>query len=715
MNYGKKQHNSITETDIFDLSLMDRISDGFIVLDSEWNYQFVNTAACKLLGRDAESLIGKCIWTEFPEVVGQPSYINYHKAFETQEYQYVREYYAPWDKWFENRIYPTPEGVSVFFSDVTTQVKAENLTKFELEKFQLYKQFLDNSTDSFQVANEDGYLVFANEVARQRLGLNSKALSDIHVVDFEDEFESKDDWKRHVEEMKRVKTLIFEGVNTNLETGIKVPVEITVDYKIIDGIGYIIAVARDITKRVVTEQRLVENRVFTEKILDSMNDGFALVDIEGTIISVNSALCEMTEYSEDELIGTGAPHIFWPKDHIETNLEKFIEVQKGANSDLELFFQRKSGETFPVILSPSQILDDSGNTISLMATIKDVSELYKAQNEIAKSQQQMEAVLEFSGLGIWDYDLVTQSTSRTMQHDACFGLKSLHPNWTYETFINFVHEDDREQVNSIYPEYLDKGKAYNVDYRVKWDDGSIHWLNSSGKGIYDDDGNMVRVIGTVHEISDRKETELALQESNSEKETLLAEIHHRVKNNLAVVAGLMYLQTKDTSDPELIERLTLNINRIKSIASIHEELYKSHNYSEISFATNIRKVIENLTSVSFNEDEVNIELDLDEISLNITDALPAALIVNELVTNAFKHAFSGIDDPTLKISLKKKDDFIHLTIVDNGVGLPEDYQPNNSLSIGINLVNSLAEQLDADLSFESLEGLTCSLVFKSLL
>lgn len=106
---------------------LNNISDGFVSLDSNWCYTYINKKAAGFLGRKPESLIGKHIWTEFPEGVGQSFYKAYHKAFETQETIYFNDYYAPYDQWFENKIYPSPDGISIYFSDITALKNAEAL------------------------------------------------------------------------------------------------------------------------------------------------------------------------------------------------------------------------------------------------------------------------------------------------------------------------------------------------------------------------------------------------------------------------------------------------------------------------------------------------------------------------------------------------------------------------------------------------------------
>ncbi|MBO6795094.1 MAG: PAS domain S-box protein [Balneolaceae bacterium] len=700
------------ELNLLSIEILENIADGFVCLDSNWKYTFVNKAACKLLGKDQEQLIGNSIWEVFPEAKNQAIYEISLLALETKQVQSIREYYNPWDRWFDNRIYPTENGLTIIFTDVTKEVNKENKTTQQLEIFQLYNKFLDNSFDSFQVAREDGYLVYVNDVGLKQLGISKDDIRSTHVCDFEDDFKSIKDWQDHVSEMKQVKRMIFESTNTNLSTGKQFPVEITISHEIIDNVGYIIANARDISKRKHAESQLEKTQHLTANVLESMNDGFSMLDVEGNHLMVNSAFCEMLGFEEHELIGSGVPHKYWPKEHLEDIQKAFGKVISGEKSEFQLKFKRKNGEIFPVIVSPSKVLNDEGEVISYIATVKDITELELAQNMVLKSEQRLRIILESTKIGIWDLDLTTLKTMRTIEHDRCFGFTNFHPHWDYQTFLDCVHPDDRKKVDENYQNALENDTFYNVDYRVVWADGSIHWLNSTGKLIYNADDEPERVIGTVQDISDRMERELLLKQSMREKDSLVAEVHHRVKNNLAVIAGLMYLQVIDTDNEELKDRLSINMNRIKSIATIHEELYRSQDFSKISFSQFIRDQVNMLKDSRTTQAEVKIEYDLAPLFLDINQALPCALILNELLSNCFKHAINNHSDPKIWIQLHKIESNIILTIKDNGPGISGDFTHNNAHSMGLNLVATLCDQIDATRSFDSKNGFSHTISFK---
>ncbi|MEX0680489.1 MAG: sensor histidine kinase [Balneolales bacterium] len=207
------------------------------------------------------------------------------------------------------------------------------------------------------------------------------------------------------------------------------------------------------------------------------------------------------------------------------------------------------------------------------------------------------------------------------------------------------------------------------------------------------------------DVTARKKYEQEINRSLKEKEILLAEIHHRVKNNLAVVAGLLEMETANGSDDRLVQALRRSISRIHSIALVHEKLYEFKDFLHV----NVRSYMEQLTRMiadtySSPDKMITLHCHIEEISLNVNQSIPLAILVNEVLVNAYKHAFHGLETGEIHISLfKSGDDGIRLTIEDNGAGLPENFNVSESSSLGMTLVRTLAAQLKAEISFELTE------------
>jgi PAS domain S-box-containing protein len=265
---------------------------------------------------------------------------------------------------------------------------------------------------------------------------------------------------------------------------------------------------------------------------------------------------------------------------------------------------------------------------------------------------------------------------------------------------------------------LKTGQSCTVNLRNYRKDGSLFWNELSISPIYDEQGRLTHYIGIQTDISERIQAEKSLKDSLREKEILLKEIHHRVKNNLLVVSSLLDWQTEYIEDPAIIKILEESQQRIHSMALIHEKLYQSKNLAKINFSEYLKTLVEKL-SYSFNLEEGKIELDikLDPVFLNIETATPCGLIVSELIANTFEHAFPENRKGKVCLSLEQHQHQIILTVADNGVGLPSNLDVEQTETLGLQLINLLAQQLRGKVTFvpkNGNNGTVCELIFSEL-
>ena len=219
------------------------------------------------------------------------------------------------------------------------------------------------------------------------------------------------------------------------------------------------------------------------------------------------------------------------------------------------------------------------------------------------------------------------------------------------------------------------------------------------------DEEMEEVSCLTYDITDRIEIDQKIRNSLKEKEVLLQEVHHRVKNNLQVISSILNLQTSFVNDEQTLEVLAESQNRIKTMSYIHESLYQADDFSCIEFTEYIDTLARNLLqSYAPKNCNIKMETELDEIYLDLDQAIPCGLIMNELVSNAFKYAFKGRNNGTLIIQVKMNGDQISLCVEDDGIGMDSDFRPEDSDSLGIYLVYALVEQLDAKIDFQSVHA-----------
>lgn len=232
--------------------------------------------------------------------------------------------------------------------------------------------------------------------------------------------------------------------------------------------------------------------------------------------------------------------------------------------------------------------------------------------------------------------------------------------------------------------------------------------------------NYTRQIELEQEIAEKEKASHSLAVTLKEKEVLIAEIHHRVKNNLAVVRGLLNLQMNATTNEAAKETLRESVNRVTAMALIHQKLYSNRNADAIDLKKYVAELVREVaTSYQLDGNAVpKVNVHVENTSLDLNRAVPCGLILNELLTNAFKHAFNGNTNPEIDIHIApapERSSFIQLVVSDNGKGIPADFHPETSDSLGITIIRSLSEQLDGTFTFQGgpQKGTRATVIFPS--
>jgi PAS domain S-box-containing protein len=235
--------------------------------------------------------------------------------------------------------------------------------------------------------------------------------------------------------------------------------------------------------------------------------------------------------------------------------------------------------------------------------------------------------------------------------------------------------------------------------------------------LYDKKGDCSGLVGITRDITEQKLAEEKIRAALREKEVLLQEIHHRVKNNMQVITSLLKLQAGYIDDKKTVELFSESRNRIRAMALIHEKLYMSENLASIDFGQYVKSLLRVLgSSMRDMARGVEVKIDIDGITLNTDTAIPCGLIINELLTNCYKYAFPEGGGGEIRIELRREDtDELVLSVSDNGIGMPEDVDIRRPESLGIELVTLLAEtQLKGRVELNTSEGTEFKIMFKEL-
>ncbi|MEB3341114.1 PAS domain-containing protein [Okeania sp.] len=276
-----------------------------------------------------------------------------------------------------------------------------------------------------------------------------------------------------------------------------------------------------------------------------------------------------------------------------------------------------------------------------------------------------------------------------------------------------IHPEDVEYYLETYQVNFQTHQPFNIEYRLRRADGEYRWIFDTGVPRFNLNNIFAGYIGSCIDISDRKKAETQLQISLQEKEVLLKEIHHRVKNNLHIISNLLDLQSDYIEDERIMELFADSQNRIQTMALIHEQLYQSKDLGQVNFREYIHNLMDNLLCSYINRESIiNPIINVESITMNLETAIPCGLIINELVTNSLKYAFPNSENGEVVIELyQDEEEKIHLTIRDNGIGIPPDFDWQNSPSLGLKLVRILSKQLKAEIEFDGTQGTVFNLIF----
>lgn len=442
--------------------------------------------------------------------------------------------------------------------------------------------------------------------------------------------------------------------------------------------------------------------------MEAAPDAIVIVDHKGKMVMFNSLAERMFGYQRAEMLQQNVEMLI--PAHLKSIHEKhrshYVQDPKTRRmgEGQALTGQRKDGSHFPIEISLSPF-ENEGESL-VISIIRDVT-----------SRKQLEA--KFRGLleSAPDGIVVVGSDAKIVivnsQTEKMFGYtREELLGQPIEILVPEKLRSDHVHHRSGYiqtPKTRAMGAGRVLSGRRK--DGSELPIEISLSPLETEQG--VLIMSIVRDITERRRAEELIKASLREKEALLKEIHHRVKNNLQVTSSLLRLQSSYIQDPETLEMFAESQNRIRSMALVHEKLYKSSDLSRINFSEYIDSLVGLLfRSFGVNPGRVTLKQNKEPLFLSIESAVPCGLIVNELVSNCMKHGFPGEKYGEIYVALESPaaDDFL-LKVKDNGIGLPANFSLDSTETLGLQLVKTLVNQLNGTIQIDSQNGTTFSIRF----
>jgi PAS domain S-box-containing protein len=463
----------------------------------------------------------------------------------------------------------------------------------------------------------------------------------------------------------------------------------------------------DITEVVAARRTQETARRHAECIIDSVGEGLCLYDREGCIQYMNPVGANLLGYEPHRIIGRSVHALFHhsrpdgsPLPAEACVIQNTVRLGKTQFSGADVFW-RRDGSSFPVQFVAAPLLED-GETEAAVLTFRDITEETRVLKTLLDNEIKIRKAREIAGFGSYATDLLTGRWESSAVLDAIFGV----PEDFDHTIPNWNSVLDPEFQQPALDHYLEvaQGKCdYRMDYRIiRPVDGVKRWVAANGELEFDANGTPTRLIGTIQDITDRKEKEQALAALVHEKEALLKEVHHRVKNNLQVITSLLRLEIARTSQPDAKAVLSEMQGRIRSMAILHQSLYRSGDFGAIDLGDYLRQLAtQTHLAQSTRASAMRLRCEVASMFVNIDQAIPCGLLVNELVSNCVKHAFpegfEGANAITLSLQPAPVPGQWRLEVADTGVGLPPDFGARRAASLGLQLATDLARQLGGTL------------------
>lgn len=467
---------------------------------------------------------------------------------------------------------------------------------------------------------------------------------------------------------------------------------------------------REIIERSKAEKDLRHAQQYARSIIDSSLDMIVATDIDYRINEFNSAAESTFGYTREEVIGEPLSMLFSDEKEMNKVVERITVEGSLAN---EIINRKKDGSFFISFLSASVLKNDKGEIVGAMGVSRDITAIKKAEEELRLSEERHRAIYDQAYIGI---ARIAKMGRFLLANERLCDMLGYSADELYrKTFYELGVQEEVEEGLVDWDQLLSgRIKNFSREQTYVRKDGELLSANVTVSLVRDSNDSPNYFVAVFEDITERKEYERQLEESIKEKEVLLKEVHHRVKNNMQVISSILNLQSSYIDDETALSILRESQDRIKSMSFVHESLYQSKTLSEVNFSEYIQNIARNLFhSYGRPEGGLSLDFDLEELYLNLDTSIPCGLIINEVVSNSLKYAFKGRETGLIRIEFSKlSDGKLKLIISDDGIGLPSDFDIDNAESLGLQLVTTLITQISGVLQIDTTNGTQFNIVFK---
>jgi PAS domain S-box-containing protein len=480
------------------------------------------------------------------------------------------------------------------------------------------------------------------------------------------------------------------------------------------------AITQDITSMKKVEDEIIRSERRLKNILEGLPVAVYITDAEANIVSFNGAAARLwgriPELMKEKWCGSyklfTPDGMFIHRDEcpMAVSIRHQVPMQ-----NMEARLQQPTGEFVDFIAYTTPLKDASGVLAGAMNVMIDITERKHIEREITGNRNFLSTLLGnlpgfvYRAKNDLDYSIEfvsDQVESITGYKASDFISQRVKPR-------DLIHPDDVDYVWRTTQKAIENNTPFDIEYRLIAKGGTQRWIWEKGRGVKDATGFLLSIEGFAEDITTHKENELALSKNRQqleellhEKELLIQEIHHRVKNNLQVISSVLFLKAQTLKDPVMRMLLTESRQRLRSMAMIHERLMQSGGQvTQINIKEYLIGLIhEQKQALSIDPERISIDIDVEDRMMNLDQVVNIGFIINETFTNSVKHAFPVQTKGAIKVEFKQRDGCLQLKISDNGVGLPGHVTVDNTNLFGVQLVKVFANHLGANLQLDGTHG-----------
>lgn len=605
-------------------------------------------------------------------------------------------------KWYNLKVtqLKTPYGAVISWQNINTRKEIEIALEKSLKK---YRNIYNRAPVMMHSINSKAEIMSVSDFWLEKMGYERKEVIGKRTIDFVTE-ETQED------ALKKVKNFFKIGYSKNVpyqfrtKSGevLEVLLSATSEYDEEGNFERSLAGMVDVTELKKTERELVENRQNLLEAQRISRIGNYEFDLNNYGFAPSPEAMAMLGLSEDQIDLRTLASVL----HI-SDKDEFLEKLANSIRTGEDFFHiyrihhMKSGMTRWISARGKVKKDEAGTFCKMIGTLQDISEQKVAEDKIRRLSDRILLATELAEIGVWESSSENDEVYWDKQMYEIFGRKQA-PVKNLKELANLVMKDDVRVLEEFNKKIKNGARFIESDLRLIVNN-EIKYVRTYTRIIRDSNAHVNRYIGVMYDNTRDKKLQLKLETSLEEKNVLLKEVHHRVKNNMQLVSSILALKSYELEDANA-KKLFAEINdRIRSMAVIHDQLYKFYNVSEINISDYLNHIARELR-ILLGTTNTEIIVDADDKVFEVDKVLLFGLIVSELVSNAFKHSFNIKKQGNVHIIFKKEGKVNSLSVLNDGERVPENILKEKSAGLGISLIKTFAKQLNGELTLSEKNG-----------